>query len=186
MQGGRQLPEGAGPDAETQVLIIDFRLEALESASRLSLFGILEDRHGRASSIIVSQLPGSQWHTIIGDPTIADAICDRIVHTAHRIERKGESVRKLCAHCTKERKNGEECGSLAYDSIREKQEKGCFGSRAFIFCMSAVSSGKTCVVEGSPTHFPRGGGIPKTSPEIRACYNGATKHTHSRFLKREG
>ena len=63
----------------------------------MTLLEILEDRHGRTSSLFSSQLPVSQWHQIIGDPTIADAICDRIVHTAHRIELKGESVRKLYA-----------------------------------------------------------------------------------------
>jgi len=65
--------------------------------SRLSLLEILEDRLRRKSSIIVSQIPINKWHEIIGDPTIADAICDRIVHNAHRIELKGESVRKIYA-----------------------------------------------------------------------------------------
>ena len=78
-------------------ILDDFGLEVLDTASRLILLEILEDRHGRASSLFTSQLPVAQWHTIIGDPTIADAICDRIVHTAHRIELKGESVRKLYA-----------------------------------------------------------------------------------------
>jgi DNA replication protein DnaC len=61
------------------------------------LLEILEDRHGRASSLFASQLPVSGWHQVIGEPTIADAICDRIVHTAYRIELKGESARKLYA-----------------------------------------------------------------------------------------
>ncbi|KKK99620.1 hypothetical protein LCGC14_2630910, partial [marine sediment metagenome] len=56
-----------------------------------------EDRLRRKSSIIVSQIPINRWHEIIGNPTIADAICDRIVHSAHRIELKGESVRKIYA-----------------------------------------------------------------------------------------
>lgn len=80
------------------VLVIDdFGLEMLDALSRLSLLEILEDRHGRLSTIVASQLPVSQWHEVIGDPTLADAICDRIVHTAYRIELKGESVRKLYA-----------------------------------------------------------------------------------------
>ncbi len=54
--------------------------------------------------MFASQLPVSQWHQLIGDPTLADAICDRIVHTAHRIELKGESVRKLYAQRTAELK----------------------------------------------------------------------------------
>jgi DNA replication protein DnaC len=84
------------------ILIDDFGLEALDTASRLSLLEILEDRHGRASTLIASQLPVAKWHELIGDPTIADAICDRIVHSAQRIELKGESVRKLYAQRTKE------------------------------------------------------------------------------------
>jgi DNA replication protein DnaC len=84
--------------AKCPLLIVDdFGLEVLDGASRLSLLEILEDRHARLSTMFASQLPVSQWHQIIGDPTLADAICDRIVHTAHRIELKGESVRKLYA-----------------------------------------------------------------------------------------
>jgi len=75
----------------------DLGLEPFDAPSRLSLLEILEDRLKRKSSIIVSQIPINMWHEIIGDPTIADAICDRIVHSAHRIELKGESVRKLYA-----------------------------------------------------------------------------------------
>jgi DNA replication protein DnaC len=59
--------------------------------------GAEEDWHGRRASVFVSQLPISSWHEIIGDPTIADAICDRIIHNAHRIELKGDSVRKIYA-----------------------------------------------------------------------------------------
>ena len=55
---------------------------------------IIEDRHGKSSVIITSQVPVSKWHDIIGEQTIADAILDRIVHDAHRIEMKGESLRK--------------------------------------------------------------------------------------------
>jgi DNA replication protein DnaC len=76
------------------VIIDDFGLQQLDTLSRLALLEILEDRHGRKSTIIISQLPVSKWHEVIGDPTIADAICDRIIHNAFRIELKGESVRK--------------------------------------------------------------------------------------------
>ena len=55
---------------------------------------IIEDRHGKSSTIITSQIPVSKWHEIIGEQTIADAILDRIVHDAHRVEMKGESLRK--------------------------------------------------------------------------------------------
>ena len=77
--------------------IIDFALEPLDALARLALLEILEDRHGRAPTLMVSQLPVSSWHEVIGEPTIADAICDRIVHAAHRINLEGDSVRKLYA-----------------------------------------------------------------------------------------
>ena len=56
---------------------------------------VLEDRHGRSSTIVTSQVPVEQWHEVIGSPTLADAILDRLVHNAHRIELKGESMRKM-------------------------------------------------------------------------------------------
>ena len=80
------------------IILDDFGLEPLDTQSRLSLLEILEDRHGRRSSVFVSQLPVASWHEIIGDPTIADAICDRIIHNAHRIELEGDSVRKIYAN----------------------------------------------------------------------------------------
>ena len=55
---------------------------------------IIEDRHGKRATIIVSQLPTDVWHQVIGEQTIADAILDRIVHAAHRVNLKGESMRK--------------------------------------------------------------------------------------------
>lgn len=79
------------------IVIDDLGLEPLDTFSRVALLEIIEDRHGRASSLISSQLPVAKWHDAIGEPTIADAICDRIVHSAHRIELTGESVRKLYA-----------------------------------------------------------------------------------------
>lgn len=78
-----------------QVLIIDdFGIQPLDTQSRSVLMEIIEDRHGKASTIITSQVPVSKWHEIIGEQTIADAILDRIVHDAHRIEMKGDSLRK--------------------------------------------------------------------------------------------
>jgi len=77
------------------LIIDDFGLERLDHSKRLLLLEIIEDRHGRRSTIFVSQLPVTKWHEIIGDATIADAICDRIIHNAHRIKLKGESVRKI-------------------------------------------------------------------------------------------
>lgn len=92
---GSYLKELARIQKQAVFVIDDFGLERLDAQSRLSLLEILEDRHGRASSVFVSQLPVAQWHEVIGDPTIGDAICDRIIHSAHRIELKGESVRKI-------------------------------------------------------------------------------------------
>jgi DNA replication protein DnaC len=97
---GTYLRELARITKKSLFIVDDFGLEVLDTASRLILLQILEDRHGRASSMFSSQLPVAQWHQAIGDPTIGDAICDRIVHSAHRIELKGESVRKLYAHRT--------------------------------------------------------------------------------------
>ena len=79
------------------LIIDDFALEPLDALARLALLEILEDRHARASTLMVSQLPVSSWYEVIGEPTIADAICDRIVHAAHRINLEGDSIRKLYA-----------------------------------------------------------------------------------------
>jgi len=105
---GSYLREVAKISRNRLLIVDDFGLEVLDTPSRLFLLELLEDRHGRASSIFASQLPVSQWHQVIGDPTIADAICDRIVHTAHRIELKGESVRKLYAHRDAKQTKGQE------------------------------------------------------------------------------
>ncbi len=76
------------------VLILeDFGLSSFTNDSRLALLDILEDRHGRKSTIFLSQLPVSDWYEIIGDSTIADAIMDRIVYSSHRIELDGDSLR---------------------------------------------------------------------------------------------
>ena len=81
---------------KTDVLILDdFGLEPLDQENRLMLLEILEDRHGRKSTLIASQLPVKNWYDIIGENTIADAILDRLIHQAHRVELKGESLRKL-------------------------------------------------------------------------------------------
>ncbi len=70
--------------------------------SRLTLSEIIEDRHGKRSTVFTSQVPVRQWHEVIGEKTVADAILDRIVHDAHRIELKGESLRRKGAKNTKE------------------------------------------------------------------------------------
>jgi len=77
------------------VLIIDdFGLEKLDDTGRMALLEIIEEFHRRKSVIIIAQIPVSLWHETIGDPTIADAIMDRIVYNSHRIELKGDSVRR--------------------------------------------------------------------------------------------
>ncbi len=69
----------------------------LDAAARHDLLEIFEERYGRRSTVITSQLPIDRWHEIIGDPTYADAILDRLVHNAHRIELAGESLRRTQA-----------------------------------------------------------------------------------------
>lgn len=81
---------------ERQHLLIldDFGIQPFDAQSRQSLMEIIEDRHGKSSMIITSQLPVNKWYEVIGEKTIADAILDRIIHDAHRMELKGESLRK--------------------------------------------------------------------------------------------
>jgi DNA replication protein DnaC len=88
--------EVACPDHPAADLLIldDFGLEPLDAGTRHDLLEILEERYGRRSTIVTSQLPLSAWHEVIGDPTYADAILDRLVHNAHRIELTGESLRR--------------------------------------------------------------------------------------------
>lgn len=81
--------------AKIDLLILDdFGLTRLEGQQQMDFMEIIEDRHAKKASIIVSQLPVASWFDIIGEETIADAILDRIVHTSHRFELKGESLRK--------------------------------------------------------------------------------------------
>lgn len=81
--------------AKASLLILDdFGLSHLEQQQQYDLMEIIEDRHGRVSTIIASQMPVGSWYEIIGEATIADAILDRLVHTSHRIELKGESLRR--------------------------------------------------------------------------------------------
>jgi DNA replication protein DnaC len=78
-----------------QVLILDdWGLSVLTGSERRDLLEILDDRHGRSSTIVTSQVPVDAWHDLIGDPTLGDAILDRLVHNAHRLQLAGESMRK--------------------------------------------------------------------------------------------
>ena len=81
--------------ARVRVLIIDdWGLEKITTAQRYDLMEIMDDRYGESSTVVISQLPVSEWHGIIGDNTVADAILDRIIHNSHRLELGGESMRK--------------------------------------------------------------------------------------------
>jgi len=84
--------------ARVNLLVIDdWGLAALTETQRQDLLEILEDRHNLQSTIVTSQLPVKHWHEVIGNPTLADAILDRLVHNAYTIELKGESMRKKAA-----------------------------------------------------------------------------------------
>ena len=66
----------------------------MKDTERRDLLEVLEDRYGHSSTIITSQVPTKTWHEMLADPTIADAICDRLVHNAHLVELRGPSMRK--------------------------------------------------------------------------------------------
>lgn len=76
------------------LILDDFGLKPLESNQRLILLELLEDRHGKRSTIITSQLPVKSWYDVIAEPTIADAILDRLSHSSHRMELDGDSLRE--------------------------------------------------------------------------------------------
>lgn len=79
----------------TDLLILDdFGMQPFDAQSRMNLMDVIEDRYGKKSTIITSQIPVKDWYDVIGDKTIADAIMDRVVHQAIRIELFGESLRK--------------------------------------------------------------------------------------------
>lgn len=77
------------------LILDDFGLKSLDEKARTFLLEIIDDRHGLRSTIITSQLPVNQWYDIIGEPTIADAIMDRIVNGSYRLKMEGESMRKM-------------------------------------------------------------------------------------------
>lgn len=91
--------------AKAQVLILDdFGLEPLGAAERKELLEVLEDRYQVSSTVVTSQLEPKDWHAVIGDATLADAILDRLVHNAHRLKLAGDSIRKVDVNLTKGRK----------------------------------------------------------------------------------
>lgn len=81
-------------EKQNVLILDDFGLHPIDAFIRIALLEIIEDRHGKASTIIVSQIPVKDWHELMGEKTIADAILDRIVHSSHRIELEGQSMRK--------------------------------------------------------------------------------------------
>ena len=81
--------------ARTTLLIVDdLGIASVSGKLYREFLEILDDRQGQGATVIPSQFPVSEWHQIIGDPTVADAILDRLVHNAYRLELKGESMRK--------------------------------------------------------------------------------------------
>ena len=91
--------------AKVQVLILDdFGLEPLGPHERKELLEVLEDRYGNSATVITSQLEPTDWHAVIGDATLADAILDRLVHNAHRVRLAGESIRRADGKLTKGKK----------------------------------------------------------------------------------
>lgn len=91
---GSYIREVAKIERQDLLILDDFGLQPLDASNRSVLMEIVEDRHGNRSTIITSQLPVAQWYEVIGEQTIADAILDRIVHDAHRMELVGESIRR--------------------------------------------------------------------------------------------
>ncbi len=87
--------------AKVDILIIDdWGLEPLSQSQKNDLLEIMEDRHNSKSTIFTSQLPLEKWHDFIADPTLADAILDRLLHNAHKVQLKGESMRKVLTNLT--------------------------------------------------------------------------------------
>ena len=90
---GSYIKEIAKIERQQLLILDDFGIQPFDAQSRAALMEIIEDRHGKTSLIITSQLPVSKWHEVIGEKTIADTILDRIVHDAHRIELKADAAR---------------------------------------------------------------------------------------------
>lgn len=91
---GSYLREMSKIERQDVLILDDFGLQALDATNRITLLELIEDRHNNGSIIVTSQIPVLGWYDIIGEKTIADAILVRLIHQAHRIELKGESMRK--------------------------------------------------------------------------------------------
>jgi DNA replication protein DnaC len=93
--GDGRFPKRLAALAKTDLLVLDdWGLTPLHPEHRRDLLELLDDRHGQRSTLVTSQLPIDHWHTYLGDPTLADAILDRLIHNAYRIHLKGESLLK--------------------------------------------------------------------------------------------
>ena len=92
--GGSAIKEMARIEKQELLILDDFGIQPLDAQSRMLLMEIIEDRHGKKSTLFTSQLPVQAWYEVIGDETLADAILDRVVHDARRIELQGESLRR--------------------------------------------------------------------------------------------
>ena len=104
----------------------DFGLESLKQTQRNDLLEIMDDRYGQKSTSVCSQLPTTKWHASIGDATLAGDILDRLMHNSHRIQLKGESMRKTMNHLTQ---NDEVVYKRKFENTLEHQ-------RSFIIGMS--------------------------------------------------
>lgn len=91
---GSYLKEVAKIERQHLLILDDFGIQPFDAQSRAALMELIEDRHGKGALIITSQVPVSKWYDLIGEQTVADAILDRIIHNAHRLELRGESLRK--------------------------------------------------------------------------------------------
>jgi DNA replication protein DnaC len=108
--------------AKTDVLILDdFGLSPLTEEQRRDLLEILDDRHDKKSTIVTSQIPVKLWHETIGNETLADAILDRLVHNSHRLEIKGESMRKTRSKDAKTK-------NATNEKIHSQEGASCHGS----------------------------------------------------------
>ena len=94
-KGDGRYPKLMAALAKTALLILDdWGLATLSDENRRDILELLEDRHGRGATIVTSQFPVDHWHQVLGDPTLADAILDRLLHNAYKSTRRGESMRK--------------------------------------------------------------------------------------------
>jgi DNA replication protein DnaC len=91
---GSYIQEIAKIERQHLLILDDFGIQPLDAPCRAALMEIIEDRHGKSATIITSQLPVNKWYEVIGEQTIADAILDRVIHDAHRLQLQGESLRK--------------------------------------------------------------------------------------------